>query len=95
MRTGHDISIKMADNGIILQIGCKTLVFGENDVPRAMDDLKQYILGDYQVRETLHEKYFPSDYGEPNKTVRPTPQCPPPTGAEQPCEAVQPGGALN
>ena len=55
----HQVRINSADNGIIVDIGCKTLVFvGAIQQEEFLSDLKDLLNG----KETeLHEKYFPEE----------------------------------
>lgn len=57
-RIEYDVHINGADNGIVIQIGCKTLVFKNEEVPAALADLSEYLTDGYDALHTLRAKYF-------------------------------------
>jgi len=50
------VTITMADNGSIAQIGCKKFVVSDND-KEAQDALKQYLFGSEEEVTALSKKY--------------------------------------
>ena len=57
----YEVNITSADNGIIVRVGCKTLVFGTSQVIPAMQDIQEYLTGGHKAYQRLHQKYFPLD----------------------------------
>ena len=57
----YQLNITSADNGIIVQIGCKTLVFSTPQIADAMLDITGYLTGGQKAYQRLYKKYFPED----------------------------------
>lgn len=49
MRIEHEVTIEGADNGLVIQIGCKRLVFTDGNVDEFLRDLKIYLTGGMKV----------------------------------------------
>jgi hypothetical protein len=62
----YEIVVRGADNGVVVNIGCKTLVF-MNGIPllEFMEDFKEYVTGGRGSFVKLHNKYF----GEISKDI--------------------------
>ena len=63
-QTEYEVIIKGASNGMIMQIGCKTLVFSTKEIPEAMVDLQTYLTEGYRGHDRMGKKYFPEDFCE-------------------------------
>ncbi|CAB4173898.1 hypothetical protein UFOVP1138_14 [uncultured Caudovirales phage] len=66
-RFEYKITIDGADNGFIVQAGCKNLVFADKDVPTMMGDIERYITGGNKGRLEMIKKYFPDMLEEKNE----------------------------
>jgi hypothetical protein len=76
-RIEYDVHINGADNGVIIQIGCKTLVFKDVEVPGALADLSTYLTGGFDAMCSLRDRYFGDlPKGEAQTACAP-PQCEP------------------
>lgn len=67
----YEVNITSADNGIIIRIGCKTLVFSSSQIITAMQDVQEYLTGGHKAYQRLHKKYFPHEQinNGPNECV--------------------------
>lgn len=57
-KLNYDVRINGADNGIIVNVGCKTLVFKNTETDDFLADLKALLSGE---ENTLRQKYYPED----------------------------------
>lgn len=57
-KLSYEIMIQAADNGVIVRVGCKTLVFKDTDTDVFLTDLKALLAGD---EHALRQKYYPQD----------------------------------
>lgn len=57
-RLEYDVTISGADNGLIVRIGCKTLVFLDGNIKEFIDDLTTYLQGGYDGFKAMQTKYF-------------------------------------
>jgi len=73
MRASYRVSITPADNGIIVRVGCKLLVFDKENQPRFISALKLYLAGE---EDKLHKEFFPEDFDQQPVTGQ-APQPPP------------------
>lgn len=62
----YDVTISGADNGIVVGIGCKRLVFTNGNVAEFLTDLSIYLTKGYEGYEAMGKKYFPEMFA-PNK----------------------------
>ncbi len=53
----YDVSIRPVSNGVILSIGCKTLVFQDSDIPEMLVDIQSYLTGGRAEETKLARKY--------------------------------------
>lgn len=54
MKASYNIKIVPADNGVIVEVGCKTLVFAYGDYDRFFTLLRRYLSGDeVNIRKEL------------------------------------------
>ena len=58
-RLEYEVTINGADNGLIVRIGCKTLVFLDGNIKEFIDDFTTYLQGGYDGYKAMHTKYFP------------------------------------
>ena len=58
-RFEYQITIGGADNGFVVQAGCKSLVFKDKDADIMLEDIKEYITGGNKGRIAMLKKYFP------------------------------------
>ena len=52
-----DVRIKRVGNGIITEVGCKTLVFQEKDYDEFLSDFAVYLKGTPEELQKLYKKY--------------------------------------
>ena len=64
-RLEYEVKIVGADNGLIVFIGCKTLVFLDGNIKEFIDDLTTYLQGDYDGYRAMLTKYFPESLNVP------------------------------
>lgn len=57
-KLSYDVRIQGADNGVIVNVGCKTLVFKNTETDDFLADLKALLAGE---ETTLRQKYYPED----------------------------------
>ncbi len=55
IKLNYPVNINPANNGIIVNVGCKTLVFEESNIDVFLKDLKTLIL---EGSDVLYEKYI-------------------------------------
>lgn len=60
-RPSYNVVIKPADNGIVVRVGCKLLVFPKAEQDNFLCFLRDYLDG---KEEELRQYFFPEDYGE-------------------------------
>ena len=60
-RPSYNVVIKPADNGIVVRVGCKLLVFPKAEQDNFLCFLRDYLDG---KEEELRQHFFPEDYGE-------------------------------
>lgn len=66
-RPEYDVVISGADNGIIVKIGCKTLIFKETEMGEFMADLSTFITGGYRGYQELRKKYYAEEMASETK----------------------------
>ena len=57
-KLSYDVRIQGADNGVIVNVGCKTLVFKNTETDDFLADLKALLSGE---ENALRQKYYPED----------------------------------
>ena len=57
-KLNYDVRIQGADNGVIVNVGCKTLVFKNTETDDFLVDLKALLSGE---ENALRQKYYPED----------------------------------
>lgn len=60
-RLEYEVRIEGADNGIVVGVGCKRLVFTDGNIDEFLDDLKTYLKGGYRGFRKMNDKYFPCE----------------------------------
>jgi len=60
-KTNYHVQIQGADNGILVEVGCKRLVFKTDEIDTFLSDLKLFITGGYAAEKTLRQQYFGDD----------------------------------
>lgn len=58
-RSEYQIAITPADNGCLVRVGCKSLVFTKQMYDTMLRDIKQFL---NKGEEDLRKKYYPEDY---------------------------------
>jgi hypothetical protein len=58
-RLTYDVNIRGAANGLIVQVGCQTLVFQNADTEQFLTDLRGYLTGGHAALKDLAQKYCP------------------------------------
>lgn len=53
----YDVEISNANNGLIVRVGCKTIVAKDNEIDDVFEDLKQICRGGYKAATKLRKKY--------------------------------------
>lgn len=54
----YTVQIDSADNGIIVQIGCKRLVFPETSIDEVLKDIRYYLVGGFEASRHLRKKWL-------------------------------------
>ena len=57
-KSEYGVSIESADNGIIVRVGCKTLVVLEENIGIALADIKLLLFGGWEAQRELRKKYL-------------------------------------
>lgn len=57
-KLSYDVRIQGVDNGVIVNVGCKTLVFKNTETDDFLADLKALLFGE---ENALRQKYYPED----------------------------------
>ena len=60
-RMNYDINIEGADNGFTVRIGCKKLVFKNEESGAFVTDLEQLLVGGAKAEQKLRKQYFGED----------------------------------
>ena len=78
-RTEYDVVISGCDNGFVVRIGCKTLVFSDDNAGEMIADLSRYLTGRGDGYHEMYSKYFGESPAEAGQTGRaecePMPVC--------------------
>lgn len=64
MKKFKTITIKSADNGIIVDVGCVTFIFSRKDYEEFFVDLHNYICNTEEFEKTMNKKYRVKDMGQ-------------------------------
>ena len=55
-----NVSIRPANRGIIVEVGCQTMVFVDKEIPEFLQDLNDLITNP-KTHAKLRKKYYPED----------------------------------
>jgi hypothetical protein len=75
-QTEYEVIIGGASNGVVVRLGCKTLVFKTEELGDFLADLSEYLTGGYAAYQKLSAKYFDLetlDEAQPVREVNVTP----------------------
>ena len=54
----YQVNIESCDNGLIVRVGCKTLVVLEGQIDDAFDDIKKLMTGGWEGQKEVRKKWL-------------------------------------
>lgn len=57
-RLNYEVQISGADNGLVVRLGCKTIVFKDSDMAEFLADLSTYLTKGREGEMEMYKKYF-------------------------------------
>lgn len=54
----YQVSIESCDNGLIVRVGCKTVIVTEDKIDEALQDIKQYLTTGYPGQREVRKKWL-------------------------------------
>jgi hypothetical protein len=72
----NTVEISGAENGWVVQVGCKKFIFADHQLADFLADLRKFMGGGYEASRELRKKYL-KDQPIAECAAAPYPECPP------------------